>query len=211
MYETCLAIWKVLQLETMPTPTAKFWKQVSAEYESLWQFPKCVGSIDGKHIFMQAPLHLGSMYFNYKKTYSVLLLAVVDARCNFVVVDVGAQGKHSDGHVFSNLRIGKRLKNSSLNLPSTADLPGTTTTSSFVFVADEAFPLHINLMRQYPGRNLSNSQRVFNYRLSRAKRMVEYAFGVMVSRFQVFHKPLLVQPHVADAIVLGNALFSTII
>ena len=96
MYETCLAIWKVLQPEMMPTPTAKFWKQV----ESHRQFPICVGSIDGKHILIQAPSRSGSMYFNYKKTYSVVLLAVVDARYNFVVVDVGAQSKHSDGHVF---------------------------------------------------------------------------------------------------------------
>ena len=116
----------------MPTPTAEFWKQVAAKYESYWQFPNCVGSIDGKHILMQAPPHSGS-------TYSVVLLAVVDARYKFVVVDVGAQGKHSDGHVFSNSTFGKRLKNGSLNLPSPAYLPGTTTTSPFVFVADEAF------------------------------------------------------------------------
>ena len=131
----------------MSTPTAEFWKQVTAEYESHWQFPNCVGSIDGKHILMQVPSHSGSMYFNYKKTYSVVLLAVEDARYNFVVVDVGAQGKHSDGHLFSNSTFGKRLKYGSLNLPSPAYLPGTTTTSPFVFVADKAFPLHNNLMR----------------------------------------------------------------
>ena len=50
--ETCSAIWQILQPKMMPTPTAEFWKQVAAEYESHWQFPNCVGSIDGKHILI---------------------------------------------------------------------------------------------------------------------------------------------------------------
>ena len=116
-------------------------------------------------------------------------------------------GKDSDGNAFSNSTFGKKLKDGSLDLPSPAHLLRTTTTLSFPFVADEAFSLHNNLMRPYPGKNLSNRQRLFNHRLSRARQMVQNAFGVMASHFRVFRKPLFVQSHVADALVLACTIF----
>ena len=62
-------------------------------FENAWNFPQCVGAINGKPVVVQAPPKSGSMYYNYKKRYSVVLMAVVDAHYNFVVVDVGAYGK----------------------------------------------------------------------------------------------------------------------
>ena len=39
------------------------------DFETMWDFPNCVGAIDGKHLVMQAPSRSGSRYFNYEKTH----------------------------------------------------------------------------------------------------------------------------------------------
>ena len=202
--ETCNAFWDVLKDEFMPIPTRSTWEKIAADYDYFWQFPNCVGSIDGKHVTMQAPKNAGSLYYNYKKQHSLILLAVVDAQYNFVAVDIGGYGKQSDGSVFSNSAIGRLLKSQNLDFPANEPLRGTKDPAlPFVLVGDEAFPLLENLMRPYPGDCLTEEKRVFNYRLSRARRVVESAFGILVSRFRCFRRPLLLQPKNAIAIIKG--------
>ena len=60
----------------------------------------------------------------------------------------------------------------------------------FVNVADEAFGISKNLMRPFPGSHLTKEQRIFNYRLSRARRFVECAFGILSNKWRIFHRPL---------------------
>ncbi|KAL4132034.1 hypothetical protein QTP88_009255 [Uroleucon formosanum] len=134
--------------------------------------------------------------------FSVVLMAVVDANLQFISIDVGAYGKEGDSNVFKNSNFGKLLYSNKLDLPGPALLPETESNPQpYVFIGDEAFALHTHLLRPYPGRNLTDIRRVFNYRLSRARRMVECAFGVLANKWRVLHTPIQVEPDFTDEII----------
>jgi hypothetical protein len=59
--ESSATIWEGLQPSWVQIPrNAAEWKNVSDQFQSMWNFPKCVGTIDGKHIVIQAPVKSGS-------------------------------------------------------------------------------------------------------------------------------------------------------
>lgn len=58
--------------------------------------------MDGKHVLMKCPGGTGSEFFNYKNSFSIVLLAVVDYNYCFTYIDVGAKGRNSDGGIFND-------------------------------------------------------------------------------------------------------------
>lgn len=200
--ETCQAIWTHLKDMEMPQPTEEMWLDIADQFYVKTNFPNCVGSIDGKHIRCINPRAGGSNFYNYKKFFSVVLMAIADANLRFVAINVGAYGKEGDSTVFRDSPLGKKLYSNSLNLPPPRLLPNTNSNPQpFVMVGDEAFKLSTNLLRPYPSRNLNATTRVFNYRLSRCRRSVECAFGILANKWRIFHTPILVQPDFIDEIV----------
>lgn len=100
-------------------------------------------------------------------------MAIVDADYNFLYADVGCQGRISDGGVFRNTSFFKQLEEQKLEIPPPEKLIGREKAVPYVFVADAAFPLKENILRPYPGSHEKGSdKRIFNYRLSRAQRVV---------------------------------------
>uniref|UniRef100_A0A8D9E207 Nuclease HARBI1 n=1 Tax=Cacopsylla melanoneura TaxID=428564 RepID=A0A8D9E207_9HEMI len=138
----------------LPPPTEERWRQIALKFEEICKFPNCIGAVDGKHVVIQAPKNSGSQFFNYKKTFSTVLMALVDAECNFIAVDVGGFGRHSDGGIFAHSNLGKALETGRFNVPGPSALPGTNAEAPYVVVGDQAFPLKNYLMRPYPGENL---------------------------------------------------------
>ncbi|KAF0770980.1 DDE Tnp4 domain-containing protein [Aphis craccivora] len=105
--------------------------------------------MDGKHVVIQAPINTGS-----------------------------CQGRISDAGVFQNCQLNKRLKSNSLDLPLLAPLPGRRKKVPYFCIGDGAIPLTENIMKPFPGLHSKGTpQRIYNYRLSRARRVVENVFA----------------------------------
>ena len=116
-------------------------------------------------------------------------------------MNVGAPGRDSDGGVFSNCALSSLLESRKLNIPDPKNLPNSALSLPYVILADDAFPLKEYIMKPYSARNLDIAQRVFNYRLSRARRIIENVFGILSSRFRVLRKRIEVLPSTAKKIV----------
>lgn len=201
--EVCAVLWQELSQEYMPVPGEADWKKFSQDFYDKWNFPHCCGAVDGKHIAIQCPRNAGSEYFNYKKFHSINLMAVCDADYYFVAVDVGAYGGNSDGSVLANSAFGKLLLENRLGLPPADDLPDSSMKVPYFIVGDAAFPLRDNLMRPFPGKQLPHVRENFNKRLSRARRTIENAFGILVVRWRILKNTLVMEPNSAERLVLA--------
>ncbi|XP_049880389.1 uncharacterized protein LOC126376875 [Pectinophora gossypiella] len=195
----CKAIWKFCLNANIPKITQQLFEEIAADFDKKANFPNCIGAVDGKHI--RNPPKSGSLFFNYKGYNSIVLLAIVDSKYRFIYVDIGAYGKESDSTIFHNTKLYDLLMRGDLPTPKSRPLPGFQEPVPYVFVGDEAFSISNNVMRPYSGKHLSVKQRVFNYRLSRARRYVECTFGILANKWRIFHRPINVSYDFAIDIV----------
>ena len=137
----CEAIWECLWSKYLLAPTQHDWSRIETGFRLRWNYPNCVGAIDGKHIAIRAPLGSASLYFNYKNYFSIVLVAVVDAGYRFVIVDVGNYGSNSDTGIFKHLHFGQKFLMNDLELPPRKPLPGFPEAGLLLhcFIGDEAF------------------------------------------------------------------------
>eukprot|EP00102_Acyrthosiphon_pisum_P010884 XP_008179381.1 PREDICTED: putative nuclease HARBI1 [Acyrthosiphon pisum] len=212
IYETCNTIWNVFGQIHMPFPTKDMFYQIAHDFEILWNFPNCIGCIDGKHILIKCPKKTGSMFYNYKNYFLVHLQGVCDAKYKFITVDIGAYGKQSDSGVFTEPNIYNYLEANSFNVPPNRPLPNTNIPMPFVLLGDQGYPLKEYLMRPYPrSTNLDSEKEIFNYRLSRARRMIECTFGILVSKWRCLKTELQVNEDHVDTLVKCICLLHNII
>lgn len=61
----CNAICTEMQSE-MPKLSKADWLKIADEFNTKWNYPNCLGSIDGKHVAIKRPKNAGSLFFNYK-------------------------------------------------------------------------------------------------------------------------------------------------
>ena len=130
-------------------------------------------------------------------------MALVDVDYQFIWVDVGAQGCASDCTVFNASELKQVMEDGTVGLPDPAPLPNDDLDMPYFLIGDDAFPLKKWLMKPYSRRNLEDAERIFNYRLSSARRVVENAFGILANRFQCLLKRMNKRPETVQDIVLA--------
>ena len=78
-------------------------------------------------------------------------------------MDVGCNGRISDGGAYRNSLLSVALENIKLGIPPPRYVGGSALPC--VIVADDAFPLKTYLMMPYPFRVVPFEKRVTNYRI----------------------------------------------
>ncbi|XP_067947362.1 putative nuclease HARBI1 [Watersipora subatra] len=136
-----------------------------------------------------------------------------DAKYRFTYVDVVTPGRFSDGGTFDQCSLNAAMESGQLNIPSPTNLPGTSQPLPFVVVGDEAFPPKPWLMWPFPGRVLdSHDKKIYNYRLSRSRRTIENAFGIMTSRWRCLRdNTLVMSPDNAKRVILATCVLHNVL
>ena len=203
--QVCSAINKFMVPLYLRTPkTANEWKIVANNFEERWQFPHCIGAIDGKHLVMQPPPGACSKYYNYKHTHSIVLLAVAGPNYECLYADIGTNGRVSDGGVWGKCTLAHKCENEQNFLPEPECLPFGEEKADFVFVADDAFALKNYLMKPFPQVGLDDEKRIYNYRHSRARRISENLFGIIANRWRVFRTVILLSPETIQILAMAT-------
>ena len=122
---------------------------MAEQFDSRWNLPHCCGALDGKHVNIIPPANSGSYYYNYKQRFSIVLMALVDADYKFIFVDIGCNGRVSDGGIFRESTLSAALESNALDFPPPEPLPGCTLPIPYMVVADAAFPLKDYIQKPY--------------------------------------------------------------
>ena len=108
---------------------------------------------------------------------------MVDCNYRFIWGSCGYPGNSHDSVIFQSTDLWAKIQNGSL-LPKVGKKIGTLFIPPLV-IADSAFPFMTWLMKPFTDAVLSEKQRFFNYRLSRARMVTESAYGQLKGRWRV--------------------------
>ncbi|KAK3917803.1 Protein ALP1-like, partial [Frankliniella fusca] len=141
-------------------------------------------------------------WLNYKGDFSMVLLGMCDANCKFLYVIIGGRGRRHDAGLWRECDLQQRLEDGTLPLPQPRQLPGGWVVTPPTIVGDGAFPLGPNLMTPFRQPQIvSDAERIYNYRLSKARRTIENAFGILSSRWRVLRRAFIAHERNAQAII----------
>lgn len=109
--------------------------------------------------------------------------------------------------------MGKSIKNNTFGIPPPAQLPNTETILPHVILGDAAFPLMKNLMKPYPRSQslVEDEKAIFNYRHSRARRVVENAFGILAQTFRIFRVPITLLVDAIDDLIMSACILHNLL
>ncbi|KAJ8879774.1 hypothetical protein PR048_020382 [Dryococelus australis] len=133
----------------VPDPRLHYIKNYSGSLQS-FHFPHCVRSLDGNHVVFKAPVHSGRFCFNYKGSHSIILIIVAEPCYKITYMNVGCNGRVSDGGIFLQSSLFPCVENNTLNIPPYSPLAARSVPVPYVLIADDAFATKPYLMRPFP-------------------------------------------------------------
>ncbi|XP_020516318.1 putative nuclease HARBI1 [Labrus bergylta] len=162
-------------------------------------FARAAGSIDGCHVRVVAPAAHEQAYLNRRLFHSIQFQAICDHRGKFLDVFVGYPGSVHDAHV---------LRHSDVYVHQLYP------PQAWFLIGDVGYPCiqdHITLITPYREPVQSPVHHRFNSKRSRARLVVEQAFGVMKTRWRtIFLKAMAVRiPFAVEVITCCAVLFCT--
>lgn len=106
--------------------------------------------------------------------------------------------------IFQWSELGRKLEAGTIDLPISKVLPNSNIELPVFFLGDSGFPLKKYLMKPYfKGSNYGAKEKIFNYRLSRARRIIECSLGTMKRKWKILDGPLLSNLETVECVVLA--------
>ncbi|XP_065067513.1 uncharacterized protein LOC135693062 [Rhopilema esculentum] len=177
-------LWEQFVSNNMPKTEDEFQSKIS-DMEELWQFPCSWAAVDGCHIPIKCPPGGQSSrkeYHNFKNFYSIVLMALVDAKYRFIWGSCGFPGNSHDSIILQSTSLWKKIKDGKM-IPEICQQIDAVKIPPLI-LGDSAFLFESFLMKPYTNAVLTKEQRYFNYRLSRARMVIEGAFGQLKGRWR---------------------------
>ncbi|XP_031781075.1 putative nuclease HARBI1 [Nasonia vitripennis] len=211
--EVCTVLCEVLMPLFLQYPSRQQFQVIANELMEDLYFPNCIGVLDGKHCKINKPPGSGSLFFNFENFYSIVLMAVCDSKKKrFIWANIGDYGSCNDASIFAENDFGHALLNNEIELPPSQPLPNTQIQSPYVLIGDGGFPLKSNLMKPFiRNGNMTIPHRVFNYRLSHARRIIESAFGELTERWLVNESNLKWKLTTSERIIMSSLCLHNVI
>ncbi len=134
----------------------------------------------------------------------IMLLGLVEVDYKFIWADVRSNGAASDTQIFlADSKLKEAIENDVISFPPADQLPNDDRETPYFIIGDDAFSLRTWMMKPYGRCGLPVPERIFNYWLFRARRIVENAFGILSNRFGCLLTTLKQQPLVVVDVILS--------
>ena len=192
--------WRVCQWDDQ---VPHHWRWLARNCTGFWtsmECSTCDGTIDGKHVAISKPINSGSLYYNTKQFFlwffwHLWMLTIAFCGSILVVKDT------SDAQIFNESELKETVESGEISFPPPEPMTNDNEWMPFFMIWDNAFTLCTTMMVPYSRKNHSRSERIFNYRISCARRLVENAFGILAARFQCLFATLQQNPVVVRDII----------